>query len=81
MFFFKFKSPYCMIISFLIHENEIFAYKIIHIPVKYFMYKENTLHIWYILLPHWHQYQVHTGQWTLHRSIYRWALNRSYSKT
>ena len=24
-----------MIISFLIQENEIFAYKIIHIPVKY----------------------------------------------
>ena len=33
IFFFKFKSPYCMIISFIIQENEIFAYKIIHIPV------------------------------------------------
>ena len=47
--FLKFKSPYCMIISFIIQENEIFTYKIIHIPVLFtyvkFVFSKKTTKI------------------------------------
>ena len=45
------------------------------------VYKENTLHIWYYFRIRINIKYICTGQWTLHRSIYRWALNRSYNKT
>ena len=44
------------------------------------MYKENTLHIWYYFRIRINIKYICTGQWTLHRSIYRWALNRSYNE-
>ena len=55
-----------MNISFIIQENEIFAYKIIHIPVLS-TYVQGKYSSYLVLLPHWHQYQVHM-YWTVDTS-------------